>query len=53
MLNGNMNIAEVSLQRIFAVNRICTRRVKHQIDRADSFVHPVDDSETHLSYGVG
>src|SRR6266481_4915151 len=50
VLNGDMDIPKVSLQRIAAIDRVRPRRMEHEIDRAYRLVHRMNNCQPRLGY---
>src|ERR1700730_484470 len=51
VLNRDMDISEIPLQRIAAIDRVRPRRMEYQIDRANRLVHRMNDRQPRLRYG--
>ena len=45
VLDDHMDITEMPLQRVAAVDRVRSRGMEHQIDCSNGFVHSVGDGE--------
>src|SRR6266481_4520871 len=51
VLNRDVDIPEIPLQWIAAIDRIRPRRMEYQIDRANRLMHRMDDRQPRLGYG--